>query len=184
MKTQDHLDQNLEFRQATGLPINSGDDINLKTHSQVILEEFEEAADGLQDCIVTMSGYYHDTSNQDVRKVILDKIAAIQKVMAEIGLNEPAIANKVQEANLSKVCSTMDLAKQTKKHYHELGVQTYIKDMPDGSFAVFSAEPQTSKDGKFYPAHKLVKSVIWKEPDYSNPREWIEDEELLNILGV
>ena len=59
MNTQTHLQQSLELRTALGAPLDSGKDTDIRSHSGIILEELQEAADGLIDSIVTISGLYH-----------------------------------------------------------------------------------------------------------------------------
>ena len=61
-------------------------------------------------------------------------------------------------------------------------METYIKEMADGQFMVYSSKNQVNHSGKFFSKNKFLKSVEWSEPDYTNPEEWFDNKEFLSVL--
>ena len=179
-QTQKFTDQVELFRKSTGLPLNSIQP-NLNTHRKIIMEELSEVADAFADTIVTCLGLYLDTVCERTKVEMLYQVQNVVRCAAIMSIDIDEVMDRVQSANLSKVCSTMDIAKQTKAHYHSIGVSSYIRDMPDGSFAVFSSEDQ-EVNGKHYPSGKLLKSVNWFEPDYSDYSNWMLEYDFLECL--
>lgn len=173
------LQQSIEFRTTTGLPVAS-EKPDFKTHKAVILEELKEAADGLTDSIVTISGLLVDyplSGAAHSKEVALKHIQGLIEAMQDIGFDPYACVDKVQAANMSKVC-TADNVEKTEEKYSALGVKTFRRELSSGFFGVFCAEDVTGVDGKFYPANKLLKSIDWFEPNWSNYREWLTDDML------
>lgn len=182
-QTQTFIDLVETFRKVTGLPMNSKEP-NIITHRKVIMEEYSEVADALADTIVTCLGLYLDSSNEDTKNAMLSKVQSAIKAAAIMDVDINHVMDKVQSANLSKICTSMDVAKKTKSHYHSIGVEAYIRDVEGGFFAVFSSENQTDKSGKEYPAHKLLKSVDWFEPNYGDFIYWCHDDEFMSHLNI
>lgn len=182
MNTETHLQQSLELRTALGAPLNSGENTDIRSHSGIILEELQEAADGLIDSIVTIAGFYNDKNDPETSKPLLNQIENLRKAIVVAGFSEEYIANEVQRANLSKRCETLDIAERTQLKYLGDGVDTIIKKMPDGQYMVYSSKDQVSHSGKVFMKNKFLKSVEWSDPDYTNPEEWIENEEFLSVL--
>ena len=180
---EDFINKVKTFRGVTGLSLNS-ENPNMDTHRQVIMEEVEEAADALADTIVTCLGLYLDTQDSCKKTEMIYMAQNSIRAAALLGFDINKVMDKVQAANMSKVCPSMDVAKQTKKYYHSIGVEAYIRDMPNGSFAVFSSEDQKGSNGKNFPAHKLLKSIEWFEPDYSDAKEWVIDHQFLDALEI
>lgn len=174
MNTQYALEKVKEFRIATGLPINSGDECDYKTHAAVTLEECVEAADGLTDTIVTLGGIALDATEYK-QHAARDVIERITTAMTHIGFRPRACIDIVHAANMSKLCRGEELTGTIQK-YAQLGVKTEYKEVSDDLFAVYCAETVTCHDGKFYPAKKLLKCINWHEPDWSNLSQWMDSD--------
>lgn len=177
-KTVKFYDMVKEFRMATGLTIDSNKQ-DEALHAKIILEELQETADGLGDSIVTLLGKQMDGEEfgycQDKAKDVI--------IAAEcIGFDIETIMDKIHNANMSKLCKDQTEADETKAKYDQLKVPSYQLSVSGNMIAIYSADNTTGLDGKFYPKGKLLKCVNWHEPDYSDPREWINDDRILSIV--
>jgi len=174
------LNQVKQFREATGLPVDSGKKCDMDTHRAVIKEELIEAADGMTDTIVTLAGAYWDADDStSIASLIL--IEGVIESMKNIGLDPDECMAIVHEANMSKLCRYFDIDPTFEK-YKSIGVESYLNQVNDKDFALYSSQDQRDNEGKFYPKHKLLKAHNWHEPDWSNMREWAS-EEICDFLG-
>ena len=174
------IDQVKEFREAVGLPIGSGENCAIGTHRAVIKEELIEAVDGLTDTLVTLAGLALDGDEKEANFARAN-MGYIHDAMSIAGFNPEACMNIVHKANMSKLCSEHDV-KPTQQKYGMLKVESYVKQISHATWAVYSSQCQTGDDGKFYPAHKLLKAYNWHEPDWSDMRVWA-DSDLCLLLG-
>lgn len=173
-----------EFREATGLPINSGEKCDYKTHIAVTLEEVIEAADGLTDSLVTIGGIALDAPEaQSINAQ--SAMMRIGHAMTHIGFRPRACMDIVHSANMSKLCRGEELTGTIQK-YAQIGVKTEYREVSDDLFAVYCTETVTAHDGKFYPAKKLLKCVNWHEPDWADLSQWMDSDlvELFECGGV
>lgn len=163
-----------DFRKAVNLPLDSGKDCDFKTHKAVTLEEIEEMADGATDSIVTLAGIALD-SDVMTSSMAIAAIDNIVDAMEKAGFIPDACMDIVQAANMSKLCK-LDEVQPTIDKYNKIGIQCHEKAVSDGLYAVYCDMTATGKDGKFYPAKKLLKCVNWHEPDWSVLNEWMQPE--------
>lgn len=173
-RTDEYLQQVADFRDAVGLPLNSLGECDYKTHQHVTLEELIEAADGLTDSIVTLAGIALDApvKQSSAAAAVIDRIDA---AMTHIGFKSTACMDIVHDANMSKLCKPEEV-KPTIEHYSMLGVESEPRMTDSGLIAVYCAKTVTAKDGKFYPAKKLLKCINWHEPDWSDLDQWMESD--------
>lgn len=180
-KLEQASNQVRNYREVCGLPVDSGDNANMETHRHVIMEEMKEFVDGAGDTIVTMLGHYHDTGNKD----LLYKADHIYKTMELIGFDMERVMTKIYEANMSKLCRTYDEALETQKMYETNGVESYIKEVNEGTYGVFSSKDQESDSlGKSFPAGKQLKNIYWTEPDFDSSYDWITCRPIKDVLGL
>lgn len=172
-----YLEKVKEFRAATGL--DSGQSVEL--HDKLIREELAETAsaianydgsisaksliaDGYADTVVVLCGKtldgYISESDLDIH------ISCIMKNAADRGINLEVAFNIVHASNMSKLC-TEDELEPTMQKYNKLGVAVEFRQISDGLFACYSLIGTDD-----YPAGKLLKSVGFKEPDWSG-EDWL-----------
>lgn len=173
------IEQTKKFREYTGLPNDSSVKV-LKASAKCVVEELSELADAMGDSIVTLAGIANQCTDKDIYRFCYDKISDIHRSSLSLGIDISIVTAKIYDANLSKVCDNLDVAAATKQKYEDNGIETYIKPVLD-KYAVYSSKDQ-EVSGKPYPKDKLLKSVDWKEPDYSNLNEWLFDFELKKLL--
>jgi len=122
---------------------------------QLIQEEMAELVEGIE------------THNIDeVRDAIADVLVTTYGMAHILGINADADMAAVQASNMSKLCKTEQEIEATLTFYrNEKGLNVYSGgELPQAW--VKSAEDQTGKDGKFYPAHKFLKNTNWHEPKF------------------
>lgn len=173
-KTNKYLSMVRDFRKAVNLPLDSGPDCDFKTHKAVTLEELEEMADGATDSIVTLAGIALD-ADVKTSSMAIAAIDNIVEAMEKAGLIPDACMNIVQAANMSKLCK-LDEVQPTIDKYNQIGVECDEVEVADGLYAIYCVKTATGKDGKFYPAMKLLKCINWHEPGWSNIEEWMQPE--------
>lgn len=122
----------------------------------LIQEELAELVEGIEN---------HDIS--EVRDAIADVLVTTYGMAHILGIDADKDMAAVQASNLSKLCKTQDEINQTMAFYEkEKGLEMYSGgELPEAY--VKSAKDQTGTDGKFYPAHKFLKSINWHEPKLS-----------------
>lgn len=156
-----------EFREAFGL---KQDDVYL--HHELFLEEDQEyqdaetqadIADALADCVFIAAGAIVDgfsEFNVALRNTI--------HCAGQEGIDLPRAVDTVFTSNMSKL-ATPEQVDATAEKYHKLGVPVRFEQAPTAEmmFRVVCTETVTGKDGKVYPAGKLLKSIGYIEPDWS-----------------
>lgn len=119
----------------------------------LIQEELAELVEGIDN---------HDIG--EIRDAIADVLVTTYGMAHILGIDADKDMAAVQASNLSKLCKTEDEVQQTLNFYrNEKGLEVYTGgELPEAY--IKSAEDQTGSDGKFYPAHKFLKSINWHEP--------------------
>lgn len=119
----------------------------------LIQEELAELVEGIEN---------HDLS--EIRDAIADVLVTTYGMAHILGVDADKDMATVQASNLSKLCKSETEIEQTLAYYrNEVGLDVYNGGELPEAF-IKSAQDQTGKDGKFYPAHKFLKSVSWHEP--------------------
>ena len=126
----------------------------LAAQLSLIQEEFQELVDAIQQCDFT-----------EVRDAVADVLVTTYGLAYRAGIDADADMDEVHASNMSKFCKTREEAIHTAHKYEKLGVMCSYRQPATGITAVVSAQDQTGKDGKFYPAGKLLKSINVKEPN-------------------
>ncbi len=119
----------------------------------LIQEELAELVDGLAN---------KDTA--EIRDAVADILVVTYGMAHIMGIDADKDMAAVQASNLSKLCKTQDEIDQTLAFYrHEKGLDVYAGgELPEAY--IKSSQDQQGSDGKFYPAHKFLKSINWHEP--------------------
>lgn len=116
---------------------------------------FEEMRDGIADVLVTVYGLAHRAGIDADRDLEIVNISNMSKFIKRdfIKESEDDIMQRLAFEQLN-IANTKGLA-------------TSVQETTQNIFAITSAKDQTGKDGKFYPAGKLLKPSTYKEPDWS-----------------
>lgn len=159
-----------EFRVAFGL---KQDDEAL--HLNLLSEECSEfryagtladKADALADIVFVTTGGWIDCENDYMHRYIY--VAIIQAENLEIDLLRAT--KTVFVSNMSKLCSR-DEIRPTADKYAVIGVAVHFEPVDEldesAGFRCICSESVTGVDGKEYPKGKLLKSVGYREPDWS-----------------
>lgn len=119
----------------------------------LIQEELAELVEGIEN---------HDI--REVRDAIADVLVTTYGMAHILGIDADRDMAAVQASNLSKLCKTEEEIAHTLAYYrNEIGLDVYSGgELPEAY--IKSGCDQTGKDGKFYPAHKFLKSINWHEP--------------------
>ncbi|WP_415888340.1 nucleoside triphosphate pyrophosphohydrolase family protein [Neptuniibacter sp. SY11_33] len=119
----------------------------------LIKEELAELVEGLEN---------KDTS--EIRDAVADILVVTYGMAHIMGIDADKDMAAVQASNLSKLCKTQDEVDQTLAFYqNEKQLDVYVGgELPEAY--IKSSKDQEGSDGKFYPAHKFLKSVNWHEP--------------------
>lgn len=171
------------FRESTGLPMNSSEDL-LPASIACCIEETAETIDGMQDMLVTYMGAALQCTDESLTEPLIDYCDTILNAMELLSFDSEFSRSEVLAANLSKLCATGEEVRDTVYHYTSLGMKTEVREVGKLK-AVYCAETVTAKDGKSYPAGKLVKNVNWREPkfDAENFAEWFGRADVLRVFG-
>lgn len=103
---------------------------------------------------------------KEVKDGIGDVLVTTYGLGYVINIDCDLLMANIDESNFSKFCHDHDEAVATKKKYSVMGVETVIGYNEDYNlYFVLSAKDQIGKDGKDYPAKKMLKSINFKEPD-------------------
>jgi predicted HAD superfamily Cof-like phosphohydrolase len=119
----------------------------------LIKEELAELIEGIDN---------KDTS--EIRDAVADILVVTYGMAHIMGIDADKDMAAVQASNLSKLCKTQEEIDQTLSFYqNEKGLDVYAGgELPEAY--IKSSKDQEGKDGKFYPAHKFLKSINWHEP--------------------
>lgn len=122
----------------------------------LIQEELAELVDGI-----------NNKDMGEIRDAVADILVVTYGMAHILGIDADSDMAAVQASNLSKLCKTEEEVEKTLTFYREeKGLNVYSGgELPEAY--VKSAEDQQGKDGKFYPAHKFLKSINWHEPHLS-----------------
>ena len=125
----------------------------LKSQAKNILDEYNELMDdGIEP-----------KNMKEVRDAICDILVFTFGLAHMAGVPVEEDMDMVWQSNMSKFCTDEDDLTETLIKYRDLGVDVYV----DGEFPnkrVKSSKYQVGLDGKEYQAHKMLKSVSFKEP--------------------
>lgn len=130
---------------------------------RLIDEEFEEFKDAL---------YRDDDGYVDIKEVadaLGDTLWVTIRAMMEFGLDPEAVIDEIYKSNMSKICKNKEEAEQTVAEYRERGIAAYYSlvnapDVPRRAGNNFWVVKRESDD-------KILKSINWKEPDWSSIKE-------------
>lgn len=155
-----YLDKVKEFRAATGLDAGQPEEL----HDALIREELSELADALADSVVVLCGKCADgfISAMTCHR----EIDSLNYAAEEVCINLAVAFNIVHTSNMSKLCKR-DEVEATERKYNELGVAVEFREVSDDLFACYSVGGNPD-----YPEGKLLKSVGYRDPDWSGD-EWI-----------
>lgn len=119
----------------------------------LIQEELAELVEGIEN---------HDVT--EIRDAIADVLVTTYGMAHILGIEADKDMAAVQASNLSKLCKADSEVQDTLTYYqNEVGLEVYSGgELPEAY--IKSGKDQTGKDGKFYPAHKFLKSINWHEP--------------------
>lgn len=131
----------------------------LERQRKLIEEEFNELKDAIKSKDII-----------EVRDAVADILVTTYGLAHCGGFNADEDMDEVNESNLSKFCGVSTEASATERKYKDLGVEVTFRHR-DIWIAVVSAKDQTGTDGKFYPAGKLLKSINFVEPEFTDPEE-------------
>lgn len=158
-----------QFREAFGL---KQDDVEL--HKKLVIEEMSEykdaktiadKADALADSVFVTAGGIIDGFD-----IFEPYFREVQVLALVDDIDLPRAVDAVFTSNMSKLCS-IDQITETHDKYLKIGVPVHfdIVDEMDESagFRCICTHSVIGKDGKEYPAGKLLKSVGYVEPDWS-----------------
>ena len=119
----------------------------------LIQEELAELVEGLENKDIS-----------EVRDAVADILVVTYGMAHILGIDADKDMAAVQASNLSKLCKSEQEAEATMAYYqNEVGINVYRGGELPEAF-IKSAEDQTGKDNKFYPAHKFLKCINWHEP--------------------
>lgn len=145
---------------------NKGDWSVADFQLKLIKDEFNELCDGVESRDIN-----------EVRDGIADVLVTVYGLAHRLGIDADEDMEEVCESNMSKFDKTMDDAIVTQNKYRQIGVETTIHVVQGTVFNGFdfdsvplyvikSSFNQTGKDGKNYPANKILKSHKFKEPQF------------------
>ena len=119
----------------------------------LIKEELAELVEGIDNKDIS-----------EIRDAVADILVVTYGMAHIMGIDADKDMAAVQASNLSKLCKTQDEVDQTLAFYqNEKQLDVYVGgELPEAY--VKSGKDQEGSDGKFYPAHKFLKSINWHEP--------------------
>lgn len=128
-----------------------------------------EMLDALGDMIFVAWGITH---HLQLDEPMAASQMSILYVLEKMKLAEPQrvateVFEEVVRSNFSKFCQTEEEAQTTVQHYADkLSVEVAYKPVED-FFIIYSTQDQKGSDGKDYRANKILKSVNFSEPNFS-----------------
>jgi len=119
----------------------------------LIKEELAELVEGIDNKDIS-----------EIRDAVADILVVTYGMAHIMGIDADKDMAAVQASNLSKLCKTQDEVDQTLAFYqNEKQLDVYVGgELPEAY--IKSGKDQEGSDGKFYPAHKFLKSINWHEP--------------------
>ncbi len=143
---------NTVFGNAQGNP-NRPDWEKAGKQLHLIQEELAELVEGIEKRDIA-----------EIRDAVADILVVTYGMAHIMGIDADKDMAAVQASNLSKLCKTQEEIDQTLAFYrHEKSLEVYAGgELPEAY--IKSSKDQEDSDGKFYPAHKFLKSINWHEP--------------------
>ena len=126
------------------------------TQFQLIQEEFDELMTALAERDVTK-----------LRDAIADVLVTTYGLAYITDVNADADMLEVHRSNMGKFCHSIEEVEATIEQYRLQGVVGRSKKKK-GLWAIVSTQDQHDNTGKFFPKGKLLKSVQYFEPEFSN----------------
>jgi len=183
MSIQKEAEATKLFRESTGLPMNSSEDI-YPASIACCIEESAETIDGMQDMLVTYMGAALQTTDDDKSDVLIEYCDQILDAMELLSFDNEFSRSEVLAANLSKLCVSAEEASDTFGFYENMGVECEAMKIGDNLYSVNCAKDVTIDD-KLYPKGKLLKNINWREPVFNaeNFPEWFGNKDILKLFG-
>lgn len=130
---------------------------SLKQQLAMVKEEFEELCAGV---------HAHDMT--EIRDGIADVLVTVYGLAFRAGIDADADLQQVQESNMSKFVSGSidDAFKAASEVVDDTGLAVDFNETAPGLWAITSAKDQTGRDGKLYPAGKLLKPRTYFKPEF------------------
>jgi len=111
-------------------------------------------------------GFVHDLYRRYGRCHLDDLAGAAIQALVGLGYDPRKVTDEIADSNMSKLLKHERDEIETARAYDEIGVMIeYRGEYP--TRAAVSAGDQVGADGKHYPKGKVLKSVYWREPDFS-----------------
>lgn len=126
----------------------------LKSQLALIYEEAQELEDGILE-----------SDWEAMKDAVADLLVVTYGMAYVMNIDADKALQRVNEANMSKLCTSQDEVVATTGFYAQLGVEISVQTVGKSLFAIKSTRDQEGEDGKFYPQGKFLKNVNWKEPD-------------------
>lgn len=129
----------------------------LQAQLEIVRQEFEEMEEAIQK---------RDT--ELLRDATGDVLVTTYGMAHRAGIQANQDMDLIQESNISKFCHSEQEALDTAKKYEKIQVKVIYRHLNEFNvIAVVSREDQIGTDGKHYPYGKLLKSVNFKEPQFT-----------------
>ncbi len=112
-----------------------------------------------------------------LRDDVGDMLFTVYGMAARMGYPADLDFKKICESQYSKFDRSLEDAQKTRQKYLDIGVETYFEEKRGNDdtlyFVTYSAMDQMGSDNKHYPAGKWLKSVNFKEPEFTpwQPKE-------------
>lgn len=142
----------------------------------------------IQEEVAELSEAHDARDVNEIRDALADILTVTYGYYHLLGVCADADMLKVHESNMSKLCRTRYEVEQTKEAYKARGLEVYDGGEP-GAWWVKSAMDQNDNKGKFYPAHKFLKNVLFHTPRFAplvrelNSPEIIQQGDLVRGAG-
>lgn len=108
----------------------------------------------------------HDLYRRYGRAHLDDLVSSAIQAIVRLGYDPRKVTDEIADSNMSKLIRHERDEIETARAYDSIGVSIeYRGEYP--TRAAVSAGDQVGADGKHYPQGKVLKSVYWREPDFS-----------------
>lgn len=105
---------------------------------------------------------------KQIRDDVVDILFTVYGLAARLGFPADQDFKALCNSQYSKFDTSEADAILTKEKYNLMGIETYYKkDFSQRYYVTFSAIDQYDKDQKFYPKDKWLKSIHFKEPNFT-----------------
>lgn len=158
-----------DWRTQFGLPVRDSLTISTNRETRLALslieEELMEFSESVNAGDISDPDFTIDLD--EVADAIGDLFFVVTQAACIFGFDSSELIQKVYDSNMSKLCPTIEIARNTVEAYKQKGINTYMTLAPDQKNWVIRHED----------THKVLKSLTFEAPKWEYQKEYLKSQQ-------